>query len=211
MMKNFSTIISEAAVVIPQFSHPDLQTPRDPNGKFWQLIAAANEEPDKASKGTYNKVLKTAKDLYASLISMNKDEEIDKAAKLISDATKLIEKSAADSVDEVGTSDVKQLRTYLYLIANIDNLLKHKTWFKSSHVDVKAGYVPFRGSQKDPKIKYRMVFNLEQPCPEASVKEIMRTIPSASPLHTDYIAGIEWKKDKTAFSVLFTNTPGYKR
>lgn len=210
-MKNFSTLISEAAIVVPQFNHQDLNEPRDPNGKFWQTINAANEEPEKSSKGSYNKTLKLAHELYLSITSLNSNEDLTEAAKLISDATKRIEKSAADAVDEVGTADTKMLKTYLYLIANIDNLLKNKPWYKKCNVDIKAGYVPFRGSQKDQKIKYRMLFNMESSIPESSAKEIIKTIPSASPLHTDYVAGIEWNKDKTAFAILFTSTPGYKR
>ncbi len=210
-MKNFSTIINEDTITIPQFNHPDLQNPRDPEGKFWMAIAAANETSDKAPKGSYLKALKISKDLYNALIALENDKDIEKARDLTNEISKLIEKASDDTIEEMATSDTKALRTYLFIVANIDRAFKSKNWFKSAHVDVKAGYVPFRGASKDPKIKYRLIYTLANPVSEQVAKDITKTIPGLSPLHKDYIASIEWKKDRSAFMVTFTNSPGYKR
>ena len=210
-MKNFSDLITESTVSVPQFVHPDLNEPRDKEGKFWLAIKAANETSDKASKGTYDKALKASKDLYSMLIGMDNDPDIKKAQDLVSDVSKLIDKASADTLEETSASDAKMLRNYIYIIRLIDHAMQHKQWYKQCHIDVKAGYVPWRGSGKDPKIKYRIVFNLQAGVSENIVKEINKTIPQLSPLHTDYVASIEWNKEHKAFAVMLSNSQGYKR
>lgn len=209
-MKNYSTIINEDVITLPQFTHPDLINPRDPDGKFWMAIKAANDVPEKASKTAYNKAIKMAKDLYSALVAIG-DPDVKGAMKMTNDIVSLLEKSSKDTIEETGTSDIKALKTYLFIISNIDNVFKTKTWFKTSHVDVKAGYVPFRGASKDPKVKYRMVYTLENPVSEDVAKGITKTILTLSPLHKDYVASVEWKRDRTAFMINISNTAGYKR
>lgn len=211
MMKNFSDLITESVVSVPQFIHQDLNQPRDKDGKFWLAIKAANETTDKASKGTYEKALKASKDLYSMLIGMDNDPDIKKAQDLVSDVSKLIAKASEDTIEETSASDAKMLRNYIYIIKLIDHAMQHKSWYKSCHIDVKAGYVPFRGSTKDPKIKYRIVVNLQAGVSENIVKEINKTIPQLSPIHSDYVASVEWNKDRKAFAVMLSNSQGYKR
>lgn len=209
-MKTFSNLITES-IVVPQFHHKDLNTPRDPDGKFWKAIEAANETTDKAPKGSYAKAVKAAKDLYSALVAMENDESVTKARDMVSDVVKLLDRASEDTVEEMSATDMRQLRNYLFIIANIDQYLSRKVFYANATVDIKAGYVPFKGATKDPKIKYRMVVNAASPISGNIAKEIVRTITDQSPLHLDYVAGIEWKKDNTAFAVLFTNSPGYKR
>lgn len=208
-MKSFSTLITESVITVPQFVHPDLNNPRDPEGKFWKAIEAANDESDKASKGTYAKAIKLAKELYALLTGMPDDEDITKARTCASDAVKCLEKSSADAIEETSTADQKFLRNCIHVIQMTDKTLSHKRFYKECEVDVKAGYVPFRGATKDPKIKYRIVVRGKKPITDTKV--ISRLIADATPITKDYIAGIEWNKDFSAFAVLITNSPGYKR
>lgn len=210
-MKNFSTLITESNITVPQFKHKDLNKPRDEEGKFWKAIAAANEESSKASKGAYAKAIKLAKELYSILVGMPEDEDIVDARYCASEVVKYLEKSSGDAIEELGATDLKQLRNYIFIIANIDEYLSHKTFYKNAQVDIKAGYVPFKGAAKDQKIKYRMVVRASAPISEQIAKDIMKNVRNQSPLHSDYIAGIEWNKDRSAFAVLFTNSPGYKR
>lgn len=210
-MKDFTTLITEANVEVPQFNHPDLNTPRDPNGKFWKTIEAANETSDRSTKSAYNKALKTAKDLYAQLLAMDNDPEVVRARDLVDDAIKAINKTSVDAFDAMSSADVKMIRTYLYIIAGIDNAMKSKSWFKNSHVDVKAGYIPLRGMAKDPRIKYRMLFTLDSPVSDGIVKDVRKIISNISSVHQDYVAGVEWNKEKDTFAVLLSNTPGYRR
>lgn len=210
-MKTFSTLITESNITVPQFKHKDLNNPRDEEGKFWKAITAANEESPKASKGAYAKAIKLAKELYSVLVGMPEDEDIVDARHCASEAVKYLEKSSGDAIEELGSADLKQLRNYIFIIANVDEYLSHKNFYKGAQVDIKAGYVPFKGAAKDPKIKYRMVVRAFAPISEQIAKDIVKSIRSQSPLHSDYVAGIEWNKDKSAFAVLFTNSPGYKR
>lgn len=208
-MKSFSTLVTESNIVLPQFKHKDLNNPRDPEGKFWKAVAAANEETEKATKGTYSKALKLAKELYTLLMNMPEDEDIVDARYHAREATYHIEASSTDALEEVGTADLKFLRNCLHIIQGTDEILSHKRFYKEAEVDVKAGYVPFKGAAKDPKIKYRMVVRSKAPITDAKV--LGRTIINATPITKDYIAGIEWNKDFSAFAVLITNSPGYKR
>lgn len=210
-MKTFSTLINESSLTVPRFKHDDLNNPRDGEGKFWKTIAAANEEPKKAPKSTYTKALKLAKELYGILINMPEDEDIVDAQYCASETVKYITKSSNDAFDEISAADLKQLRNYLFIISNVDEYLSHKAFYKNARVDVKAGYVPFRGATKDSKIKYRIVVHAAAPISEPIAKDIVKTIKSQSPIHSDYVAGIEWNKDMSAFAILLTNSPGYKR
>lgn len=206
-MKTFSTLISEA-LTVPQFKHPELNKPNDPEGKFWKAIAAANETNDKASKGLYDKAIKLAKELYSTLTGMPEDGDLADAKFNVREAINSIEKSSTDSIEEFGTADLKFLRNCLHIIQNVDEVLSHKRFYKNATVDVKAGYVPFKGAAKDPKIKYRIVVRVKVP---VDPKAINDAIINATPITKDYIAGIEWNKDRSAFAVLITNSPGYKR
>ena len=208
-MKTFSTLITEANLTIPTFKHKDLNKPRDPEGKFWKAVEAANDESEKASRGTYEKTLKLAKDLYTALTNMPEDEDIVDARHCASEAVKFIEKSSKGTVDEVGVADLKFLRNCVHIIKTADDLLSHKRYYKDATVDVKAGYVPFKGAAKDPKIKYRMVVRANAPIKDQAT--INKTLIDATPITKDYIAGVEWNGDKSAFAILITNSPGYKR
>lgn len=208
-MKSFSTLIAESNVTVPTFKHKDLNTPRDPEGKFWKAIAAANETGEKASKRTYDKAVKLAKELYSILVNMPEDEDIVDARYSVSETIKHLEKSSAGAIEDTSTADQNYLRNCIHVIQMTDEALSHKRFYKECEVDVKAGYVPFRGAAKDPKIKYRIVVRCKKPIPDQ--KAINKAIAEATPITKDYIAGIEWNKDSTAFAVLITNSPGYKR
>lgn len=208
-MKSFSTLITEAVITVPQFVHADLNNPRDPEGKFWKAIEAANDESEKASKGTYTKAIKLAKELYSVLTGMPDDEDIVDARHCASEAVKYLEKSSNGAIEETSTADQKFLRNCVHVIQMTDGVLSHKRFYKECEVDVKAGYVPFRGAAKDPKIKYRIVVRCKKQIQEPKV--IGRLITDATPITKDYVAGIEWNKDFSAFAVLITNSPGYKR
>lgn len=208
IMKNFSTLITEANITIPQFNHKDLNNPRDPEGKFWKALSTANEETDKASKNTYDKAIKMAKDLYSLLTGMIGDDDIEAAKKHASDIVKHLENSSAGALEETSVGDQKFLRNCVHVIQTADDILSHKRFYKDAEVDVKAGYVPFKGAAKDPKIKYRMVVRCKNPINDIKV---VKAIVSATPITKDYIAGIEWNKDRTAFAILITNSPGYRR
>lgn len=209
-MKTFSTLITEA-ITLPEFKHPDLNKPRDPEGKFWKAIDAANETGDKPSKNIYRKAIKLAKDLYAQLVELPEDEDIVDARYCASEAVKHIEKSAGDTVEAISVADERMLKQYVFLIKAIDNLLKNKPFYKKGHVDIKAGYVPFRGAAKDPKVKYRMVISYQGEIPAAAIKEINKDVATLNPLAADFICGIEFNKSKTQVQILFTNSQGYKR
>lgn len=208
-MKTFSTLITEAVVAVPQFNHPDLNKPRDPEGKFWMAIGAANEESEKAPKGTYVKAIKLAKELYGILSGMPEDEDIVDARYCASEAVKHLEKSSNDALEETSTSDQKFLRNCIHIIQTADGILSHKRFYKECEVDVKAGYIPFRGAAKDPKIKYRMIVRCKKAITDA--RSISKAITESTPITKDLIAGIEWNKDFSAFAILITNSPGYKR
>lgn len=208
-MKTFSTLINESVLNIPEFKHSDLNNPRDPEGKFWKAVEAANADSEKASKGTYDKALKLAKELYTILTNMPEDEAIVNAKFHAREAVAEIEKSSKDAFEEVGTSDLKFLRNCIHIIQTVDELLSHKRFYKEADVDVKAGYVPFKGAAKDPKIKYRIVVRCKANV--ADPKAINKAIMGATPITKDYAAGVEWNKDQSAFAVLITNSPGYKR
>lgn len=208
-MKTFSTLVTEANITLPQFKHGNLNTPRDPEGKFWKAIAAANDESEKASKGTYARAIKAAKELYTLLTNIPEDEDIVDARHCASELVKHLEKSSGDAIEDVGASDLKFLRNCVHIIQNVDSILSHKRFYKEAEVDVKAGYVPFRGAAKDPKIKYRIVVRCKTPIENA--KALSRSIMEATPITKDYVAGIEWNKDMTAFAVLISNSPGYRR
>lgn len=207
-MKTFSSLITESALNLPQFKHQDLNKPRDPEGKFWKAVEAANTESEKATKGTYDKALKLAKELYTILTNMPEDEAIVNAKFHTREAVSEIEKSSKDSLEEVGVSDLKFLRNCVHIIQTVDGILSHKRFYKDATVDVKAGYVPFRGAAKDPKIKYRIVVRVKVP---VDPKAITGAIMDATPITKDYVAGVEWNKERSAFAVLITNSPGYKR
>lgn len=207
-MKTFSTLIMEAAIAVPEFNHKDLNNPRDPEGKFWKAITAVNDETEKSPKGTYDKAIKLAKDLYSILTGMVDDDDIDTAKKHASDIVKHLENSSTGAIEEVSTGDQKFLRNCIHIIQTADGILSHKRFYKDSEVDVKAGYVPFRGAAKDPKVKYRIVVRCKTPIND--IKSV-NAIIGATPITKDYIAGIEWNKDRTAFAILITNSPGYKR
>lgn len=207
-MKTFSSLINEAVITVPHFIHKDLNTPRDPEGKFWKAVDAANEESDKASKNTYDKAIKLAKDLYSVLTSMPDDDDIKTSRNHASDIVKHLEKSSAGSLEETSVGDQKFLRNCIHIIQTADGILSHKRFYKDAGVDVKAGYVPFKGAAKDPKIKYRMIVRCKSTINDPKTAQ---SIMSATPITKDYIAGIEWNKDKNAFAILITNSPGYKR
>lgn len=209
-MKTFSTLVTESNITVPQFKHKDLNNPRDPDGKFWKAIAAANEESEKATKSSYDKAIKLAKELYLALSNMPEDEYLAGAKFNVHDALNSIEKSSTDSFDEVGAADLKFLRNCLHIVQNTDDVLSHKRFYKDASVDVKAGYVPFKGATKDPKIKYRIVVHCNA-LKLADMKQLNKDIINATPITKDYIAGIDWNKDLSAFAVLITNSPGYKR
>lgn len=208
-MKSFSTLITEAVITVPQFTHTDLNNPRDPEGKFWKAIEAANEESEKASKSTYTKAIKLAKELYGILTGMPEDKDIVDARHCASEVVNHLEKSSNGAIEEMGTADQKFLRNCIHVIQVTDGILAHKRFYKECEVDVKAGYVPFKGAAKDPKIKYRIVIRCKKPVQEP--KAISKLIAGATPITKDYVAGIEWNKDFSAFAVLITNSPGYKR
>lgn len=208
-MKTFSTLITESNLTVPTFKHKDLNTPRDPEGKFWKAVAAANETSDKASKGTYDKAVKLAKDLYSTLVNMPNDEDIIDAMSHMRMVIDDLEKSSSGSLEEVGSADLKFLRNCIHIIQTADAILSHKRFYKDAEVDVKAGYVPFKGAAKDPKIKYRMVVRCKAPI--ADTKSLSKSLINATPITKDYVAGIEWNKDLSAFAILITNSPGYKR
>jgi hypothetical protein len=207
-MKNFTELITEAALELPQFSHPDLNSPRDPEGKFWKAVAAANEGG--IPKSAYDKALRAAKDLYTYLTGLEGDEVV-QARKSVSDAVGLLTKVADTATEGMSASDMRTMRNYIFMIQGIDSALKTKPWYKQAHVDIKAGYVPFRGSSKDLKIKYRMLLTCASPLSPGQIKDIYKAIPALSPLHSDYIAGIEVNKDLSAIAILFSNSQGYKR
>lgn len=212
-MKSFSTLITEG-VTIPEFTHPHLKNPNDPTGRFWRTLDAANETGEKASRGTYTKAVKTAKELYALLVGMENDPELVKARDLVAEAVKIIEKASGDTVDEMGTNDIKSLKNLLFIIQGIDSYLNRKSFYKKAKVDIKSGYVPLRGRPKpDPKISYRMVVLLPagDTISEGVAKDITKAIKSMGPLHADYVAGVEFNGDRSGFQILFSKTPGYKK
>lgn len=209
-MKNFSTIITESAILVPEFIHPDLVTPRDSNGRFWKTIENANEMSGKTSKVAYARAQKLAKELYSTLITIE-DENVAKVCDCVNDVAKALDKAAAGALEDISQSDLKLMRNYLFIIQKIDAAMSNKSWFKSARVDVKAGYAPYKGASKDPKIKYRMVYNLENAVAQSTAKEINRTIKNLSLLHADYVASVEWNSSLTSFAVMLSNSPGYKR
>lgn len=209
-MKTFSQAINEG-IVVPEFIHPQLNKPNDPNGKFWTLIGASNAESDKSSKKQYVKVCKLANDLYSELSLMTPDDNLTKAMGLISDALNYLNKSGEDAPEELSAADTKYMRNVLTIIQGIDARLSKHRWYKESSVDVKAGYVPLKGTSKDPKIKYRVLVTLKQPVSEQQKRSIDRDVMSMTPLHRNYVAGVEWSKDLNKFSILITNSEGYKR
>jgi hypothetical protein len=207
-MKQFSTYITEAAIALPEFNHTDLKTPRDPNGRFWKSIEAANEQS--IPRASYSKALNMAKDLYTYLTTLEGDD-VKTARDQIDAAVKSLKKSV-DSADEgMSSSDIRVLKNHLFIISGIDNAFKNRPWYKKARIDVKAGYVPFRGSAKDPKIKYRVLITLDSPLSDGQLKDIYKTIPSLSPIHGDFVAGIESNKEHTAVAILISNSQGYKR
>lgn len=209
-MKSFSNLITES-IALPEFSHPDLNKPRDPDGKFWKAIEAANEKSDRSSKGSYDKAIKAAKALYALLVELDDDKNVVAARDHVSNATKALEAASGDTIEEFSATDVRQLKQYIYLIKSIDSTLRHKPFYKKGHVDMKAGYVPFRGASKDPKVKYRMVIHSPEGISVNAIKDIRKDIGALNPLASDYICGIEFNKDNSAVQILFTNSPGYRR
>ena len=208
-MKTFTTAINEG-VSIPQFVHPELNTPNDPDGKFWTLVNLSNKEYDKTSKKSYSKVSKLANDLYTELTMMTSDDNISQAMEMISQAMVLINKSSEDAPEEMTSNDLKWLKNVMFLIQGIDARLSKHRWYKDAHIDVKAGYVPMKGTGKNTKIKYRVLVKLPQAVSDQVYKGITRDILNMSPMHRNYIAGIEWNKEHTKFSILITNTEGYK-
>lgn len=210
-MKTFNNLINENNIDIPEFIHPDLKTPRDPEGKFWKAIEAGNATSDRSSKRQYSKAIDLGKELYALLSQLDNDDAVVQARQYVSDAVKKLEKTSKDLMDEMSSTEVKLMKIYLFILSNFDNWARTKRWYTGSKVDVKSGYVPFKGNSKDPKVRYRILVTLSAPVSEPYARDISRSIRTASPLHTDYIAGIEWNKEKNKFQILLTGAPGYKR
>lgn len=210
-MKTFNNLINENNIDIPEFSHKDLKTPRDPEGKFWKTIEAGNITSDRSSKRQYSKAIDLGKELYALLSQLDNDTSVIQARQYVSDAVKSLEKTSKDLLDEMSSVDIKLMKIYLFIISNFDSWAKSKRWYSGCRLDVKAGYIPFKGSQKDQKIRYRILVTLAEPVSESTARDISRSIRAASPLHGDYVAGIEWNKDRNKFQILLTGTPGYKR
>lgn len=208
-MKSFTNYINEG-IELPKFIHPELNNPNDPDGKFWTMIGNTNIKSDKTSKRTYLKIGKMANDLYTELSMFTPDDQITAAMDLISQATNHINKSSEDAPDEMSAQDVKWLRNVLFIVQGVDSRLSKYRWYKNCHIDVKAGYVPLKGSNKNPKIKYRILVKLPEPATDRVYKGVNKDITNMSPLHRNYVAGIEWNKEHTKFSILITNTEGYK-
>lgn len=207
-MKSFSTYITEGAIEIPEFIHPQLNKPNDPDGKFWMMLKAVNSPTGKSS---YKKMLDYCKSAYQAGIGITDDPAIDKVQELLNDAITSIENAMRDVPDEMSVGEVKAFKSMVFLISTIDKRLSKHRWYKSSTVDIKAGYIPFRGSAKDPKIKYRMVVKMPEAPSEQIMKGISKDLCILTPVHRDYVASTEWNKEHTAFMITFTNTPGYRR
>lgn len=209
-MKPFSKSINES-IQIPTFVHPQLNEPNDPDGKFWTLIAMSNIESEKASKRTYSKLYKIANDLYTEISMLPHDENLKQAMDNLRMAIDLLRLSGEDAPDELSSADVKWLKNVLFILQGIDARLSKHRWYKDSTIDVKAGYVPLKGTGKDPKIKYRVLVKLPNPASDQVYRGINRDIMNMSPMHRNYVAGIEWNKEHTKFSILITNSEGYKK
>lgn len=210
-MKTFSQSINESNIVLPEFVHHDLKNPRDEDGMFWKAIEALNNAETSSTRNSFDRAEKQAKDLYQTLLSCGNDKEIEDARKCVGDLINIIRKSATDTPEELSASDAKMLKIYLFIIQKIDSWACTKKWYNQAKLDVKAGYVALRGAAKDPKIKYRIVLTCSEPVSESAAKELNRSIRNLSPLHMDYVAGIEWNKDRTKLQILLSKSPGYHR
>ena len=208
-MKTFSDILNESVITVPAFYHPDLGSLRDADGKFWMAITNANDTPDKIDKAHIETIIKKSKELYSLVASLG--GEYASLAQPIHDIVKKLKSDIKGQV-QIGASpnEIKQLQNYLICLAAIDGDFSTKQWYPTSKVAIKYGYVPFRGSAKDAKIKYRMVVRTMDPLSDSAVQVIKR-VKNLNPLTQDYIAGIEFNKDHTAFQILFSSNPGYKR
>lgn len=208
-MKTFNQYINECAVTVPEFFHPMLNNPDDPDGKFWKAIANANDGGDGIDKSHFEKVSKQAKELFGA-VSLLGDEYTELAAP-INNIVKKLNKDSKKAVTTGATNaEVKNLNMFVLAIKTIDSYFSNKQWYPNATVKIKAGYVPFRGSSKDPKIKYRMIVRVEEPLTD-SAAQVIKSVRSLNPATLDYVAGLEFNKDKTAFQILFTSTLGYKR
>lgn len=208
-MKTFNQLINEAVVAMPEFFHPMLNNPDDPDGKFWKAIANANDGGDGVDKSHFEKVTKQAKELFGA-VSLLGDEYAELAAP-INDIVKKLNKDSKNAVSTGTTNtEAKSLNMFVLAIKSIDSYFSNKKWYPDATVKIKAGYVPFRGALKDPKIKYRMIVRVEEPLTD-SAAQVIKGVRSLNPATLDYVAGVEFNKDKTAFQILFTSTLGYKR
>ena len=208
-MKTFNQFINESVIVIPNFYHADLSSDKDPDSKFWAAVANANDETEGVDKQRLENIAKKAKDLYSMVAALG--EEYTKLAQPIHDIVKKINSDAKSMVQTgASPSEIKQLQSYILCLHAIDADFSTKKWYSSASLAIKYGYVPFRGSTKDPKIKYRLIVRVEEPLTDSAVQVIKR-IKNLNPCTQDYIAGIEFNKDHTAFQVLFASNPGYKR
>lgn len=207
-MKNFSEKIDESVINIPEFNHPQLKDPQDLDGRFWVAIANANDPDNEVSKQQLEKIIKGCKDVYSSLAMWG--GEYQEMATCLTDMIKQLDKKLKTAVSTTSDSDIKSLRTTMTVVKEIDSSFSSHRWYNKANVSIKAGYVPFRGSVKDTKIKFRFIVRSAEPFSQSQIQSI-KHVCIASPLTADYIAGIEFNKDNTAFQILISNTPGYKR
>lgn len=207
-MKDFNEIIKES-ITLPQFIHPNLANPKDPEDKFWKVISACNDDSNEVTKQQLEKLIKQSKDLYASLTLLGDDynESADHLTGLIKSLSTKHKDAISNNSSE---KDLTVLKKMISCMGACDKCLSSHRWYNNTKASIKANYVPFRGSEKDNKIKYRMVYRRETPFTDSEITNIKK-VRNINPLVQDYVAGVEFNKNKDAFQIMFTGTPGYKR